>query len=45
MILTQSNFRLWARIGPVYGVGVLYPSDVEAQVAAILAERIANEYP
>jgi len=45
MILTQRNFRLWARIGPVYGSGVLYPSDVEAQLAAIQAERIANEFP
>ena len=45
MILTETNYRKWARIGPTYGVGVLYPSDVEAQLAAILAERIANEYP
>ena len=45
MILTQTNYRLWARIGPTYGSGTLYPTDVEAQLAAILAERIANEYP
>ena len=45
MVLTQTNYRLFLRIGPTYGVGVLYPSDVEAQLAAIQAARIENEYP
>jgi len=40
MILTQTNYRLWARIGPTNGVGVWYPSDVEAQLAAITAASV-----
>ena len=43
--LTQCTYRLWARIGPTYGVGTLYPSDVVAQLAALAAARIANETP
>lgn len=45
MIVTQTNFRLWARIGPTYGSGTLYPADVVAQIAAINAARWANQYP
>ena len=41
--LTQDTYRLWARIGNVYGNGTLYPADVVAQVAWLAAQSILNE--
>lgn len=43
--LTQDSYRLWARIGPVYGSGTLYPSNVVAQLAWLDAQSILNEKP
>jgi hypothetical protein len=41
--LTQDTYRLWARIGPTYGSGTLYPADVLAQIAYLAAQSIVME--
>lgn len=43
--LTQDTYRLWARIGDVYGSGTLYPANVLIQLAQLAAATIVNEMP
>ena len=43
--LTQDTYRLWARIGPTYGVGPLYPANVLVQLAQLAADSVVHETP
>jgi hypothetical protein len=43
--LTQDSYRLWARIGNVYGNGTLYPNNVLVQLAQLDATSIIHELP
>lgn len=43
--LTQDTYRLWARIGNVYGNGTLYPNNVLVQLAQLAADAVVHETP